>query len=33
MDPRERIAAIIDQDIFLEYDVDLETTDPLHFPA
>lgn len=32
MDPRQRISNIIDKNTFLEYDLELETSDPLDFP-
>ena len=32
IDPRERIEDIIDRGTFLEYDLELETTNPLEFP-
>lgn len=32
IDPRKRIQDLIDQDTFLEYDIDLESSNPLDFP-
>ena len=32
IDPRKRIKDLIDQDTFLEYDLELETSNPLEFP-